>query len=481
MGFEDLRGYIEKVRELGELRLVDGANWDLEVGAVASMVSLMDKPPALLFDKIESYPKGFRIFCDNFGTLQRTAEVLNLRLGAEMEMVHELGCRLGEFRGLPPRQVEYGPVKENILVGNQVDLCRFPVPRWFDGDGGRYIGTCDVVITKDPDTGWVNLGTYRVQVHDSKTAGIFVTPGHHGLLMAQRYWAKGESCPVAVCCGQDPALWISATQSLPWGSSEYEYAGWIKGSPIEVIRGHHTELPIPANAEVVLEGLIPPPEVEQRMEGPFGEWEGYYSSGARMAPVIHVKSIMYRNDPILSGVNRIRPQGQLYNNLFRSALIWDQLEKCGVSDVRGVWKLDGAERMMFVISIKQRYQGHAKRAAFVALGGAAADPGTRMIIIVDDDIDPTDTKEVLWAIATRCDPERNIEIIPDCWGSNVDPVTILRGDGMTSRAVVYACRPFSRIKDYPPVVSVNPDLKRLVREKWPEAFKALAQINVRGV
>lgn len=470
MGFKDLREYIDRVGEFGELRLVEGANWDLEVGAIASMASLMDKPPTVVFDRIQGYPGGYRIFCDNFGTLRRAAEVLYLQLGTEMEMVHALRGRLSEFKRLPPIEVDSGPVQENILVGNQVDMYKFPVPRWFDGDGGRFIGTCDAVITRDVDTGWVNLGTYRIQVLDSKTAGFHSEPGHHGRLMAEQYWARGESCPVAVCCGQDPVLWIAASQSIPWGSSEYEYAGWIKGAPMEVVRGHHTGLPIPASAEIVLEGTIPPPQVEQQMEGPFGEWEGYYASGARMGPVIHVTSIMHRNDPIMSGINRIRPQGQLYNNLFRAALIWEQLEKCGVSDVRGVWKLAGAERLVFVISLKQRYPGHAKRAALVALGGAAADPGTRIIIVVDDDIDPTDSREVLWALATRCDPEKDIEIIPDCWGSYVDPVTILRGDGMTSRAIFYACRPFGRIKDYPPLVSVSSELKRLVMEKWPAVF-----------
>jgi 4-hydroxy-3-polyprenylbenzoate decarboxylase len=387
-----------------------------------------------------------------------------------MDMVRSLKERLKQFQGLPPTEVETGPIQENILRGDDVDLYKFPVPRWFEGDGGRYIGTCDMVITKDRDKGWVNLGTYRIQVHDRNTAGIWITPGKQGRLMAERYFAQGESCPVAICCGQNPTLWVASTQPLPWGISEYEYAGWIKGQPVEVVRGVTTGLPVPADAEIILEGEILPPQVEQRMEGPFAEWEGYYASGATMAPVVRIHSIMHRDNPILTGLNRIRPQGQLYNYLFRAAQIWDQLEKCGVSDIRGVWKMDGGEKLIFVISLEQRYPGHAQRAALVALGGAAGDPGTRILVLVDEDIDVTSTKEVLWAIATRCDPEHDIEILRDSWGDKVDPVTIIRGDGTTSRAIIYACRPFSRIHDYPPVVSVSEELEQGIRAKWPEVF-----------
>lgn len=474
MVFKDLREYIGRVEAFGELKRVDGANWDLEMGAIASITSFKENPPALLFENINGYPSGWRVYCDVFNGRRRLAAVLNLDPEEPaIEWIKTLKERLGSFKGLAPRVVPGAPCEENILAGKDVDLYRIPVPRWFEGDGGRYLGTNDIVITRDPDTGWVNLGTYRVQLHDSNTTGIFAEMGKDGRLMMERYWAKGENCPVAVCCGQDPILWIAATQHLPFGHSEYEYAGWMRGAPIDIIKGPLTGLPIPASAEIVIEGEIPPPETERRLEGPFGEWEGYYASGASLQPVIKVKSMMYRNDPILCGLHRVRPHGGFYfNNLFSCAILWQQMEACGIPDIRGVWQMEGGGRMIFVISVRQRYPGHAKRAAYIATGGAGS-YGGRFVILVDDDIDPTSTRDVLWAVATRCDPEHDIEILRGGWGANVDPVTILRRDEMSSRAVIDACRPFHHIQNYPPLVSVSQELKERVTRRWRHVFDPL--------
>ena len=477
MPFKDLRDYITRVDALGELKRVDGADLYLEVGAIASITSFMENPPALLFDNIKGYPAGWRIYCDVFNGRKRLAEVLNFELEqTPLEWIRVLKERLSSFKGYPPSEVASAPCQENILVGKDVDLYKVPVPHWFEGDGGRYLGTNDVVITRDPETGWVNLGTYRVQLHDRDTAGIFSEKGKDGRLMMERYWNRGESCPIAVCCGQEPTLWIAATQHLPFGHSEYEYAGWMKGAPIETIKGTTTGLPIPASAEIVIEGEVCPPEIEQRVEGPFGEWEGYYASRASLQPVIKVKSIMHRNDPILCGLHRVRPHGRFYfNNLFSCAILWQQMEACGVPDIKGVWQMDGAGRMIFVIAVRQRYPGHAKRAAYIATGGAGS-YGGRFVILVDDDIDPTNIQDVMWAVSTRCDPECDIEILRGNWGAQVDPVTIIRGDQTNSRAIIDACRPFDRIKDYPPLVSVSPELRDRVMRQWSQVFEPLKEM-----
>lgn len=474
MPYKDLREYIERVDQFGELKRVDGADWDLEIGAIASITSLMDNPPALLFENIKGYPPGWRVYCDVFNGRKRLAEVLNLDPERPaMDWINIIKDRLSSFNGLAPVEVQRAPCQENILTGKDIDLYKIPVPRWFEGDGGRYLGTNDIVITKDPDTGWVNLGTYRVQLHDRNTAGIFSEKGKDGRLMMERYWAKGESCPIAVCLGQDPTLWIAGTQHLPFGHSEYEYAGWVKGAPIEFIKGPMTGLPIPASAEIVIEGEVPPPEVEQKMEGPFGEWEGYYASRASLQPVIKVKSVLHRNDPILCGLHRVRPHGGFYfNNLFSCAILWQQMEACGIPDIKGIWQMDGGGRMIFVISVRQRYAGHAQRAAHIATGGAGS-YGGRFVILVDDDIDPSNTRDVLWAVATRCDPEHDIEILHGGWGANVDPITIIRGDESGSRAIIDACRPFNRIQDYPPLVSVSPELQERVMQRWRHVFDPL--------
>src|SRR5712691_5610465 len=143
--FRDVREDIARVDALGELKRVDGANWDLEIGAVSSITSFMENPPAVLFDNIKDYPSGWRVYCDVFNGRKRLAEVLNLDPELPvMDWIRIIKDRLQAFRGLPPEQVQNAPCQENVLTGDDVDLWRFPVPRWFEGDGGRYIGTNDL-------------------------------------------------------------------------------------------------------------------------------------------------------------------------------------------------------------------------------------------------------------------------------------------------------------------------------------------------
>src|SRR5690606_12611153 len=136
-------------------------------------------------------------------------------------------------------------------------------PKWHEHDGCRYIGTGCVVIQKDPDSGWVNLGTYRVAVHDETTAGLYISPGKHGRRIMEKYWAKGEACPVAISVGQEPMLFIVSGLEAPEGVSEYDVVGGLRGEPTQVIESEFTGLPIPATAEIVIEGEVPPGETRE--------------------------------------------------------------------------------------------------------------------------------------------------------------------------------------------------------------------------
>src|SRR5262249_54487016 len=165
---------------------------------------------------------------------------------------------------LAPKYVKDGPIFENVMKGDEVDVTRFPVPKWHSGDGGRYIGTGSFNLTgtlnvpRDPDEGWINCGPYRVMIHDAKTAGFYISPGKHGRQMRDKYQARGERMPVAVVCGGDPMTFLMASSEVPYGVSEYEIVGGMRGKPVEVIEGPVTGLPIPANAEIVLEGFRRP-------------------------------------------------------------------------------------------------------------------------------------------------------------------------------------------------------------------------------
>ncbi len=484
MPFEDLREFIERCRQLNEVKDIEGADWDLEIGAITEILetSKPEKHPLLLFDKIKGYPKGYRVASNIMNTSRRTALTLDMPLdSSRVDLVRLWKEKIKTYSPIPPKEVSDGPVTENVDTGDKVDLYRFPSPKWHELDGGRYMGTACMVITRDPDDGWVNLGVYRVQVHNKNTLGLYISPGHHGGIMGRKYWSQGKSCPVAVTFGQEPTIWVGATYAVPYGTSEYDWTGWARGKPVDVIRGPVTGLPIPATAEIVVEGEVPPPDKESIVEGPFGEWPGYYAHGALNEPIIKVKSVMYRNEPIIAGAPPIKPTTMYAHGIpFGASVVWDELEKCGIQDVKGVWTYycstsGGGGLPFIVISLKQRYPGHAKQALLVASGARAGGYLGRYVIVVDEDIDPTDLSEVMWAVASRSDPETSIDIVRDCWSTYLDPRIPpwkkKKGDLTNSRALINACRPFDWIKDFPPVNAISPELKKKTVDKWQDLLK----------
>ena len=473
--FNDLREFIKQVEQLGEVRVVEGADWDLEIGRITELALSDPKSPLLVFDKIKGYPAGYRVVTNFLNSPKRLSMALGLPLyDKEVDLVKAWRDLIKQgFKPIPPVEVKSGPVKENILVGDDVDLFKFPAPKWHELDGGRYIGTGHMVIQRDPDEGWVNAGAYRVQIHDKSIATIHIVPGRHGRIIASKYWDRGLSCPTVVVCGEDPLLWRATISDIPWGESEYDYAGWLRNKPVEVVRGETVDLPIPATAEIALEGELVSPEVETQIEGPFGEWEGYYATGARPEPVFKVKAILHRNEPIITGAP---PTVAAFDYEFggyinRTAFLWNELDK-HVPGVKGVRLPPETRSMMSIISLKQQYPGHAKQAAMLASGvyGIGTAQMSRFTVIVDDDIDPNNMSEVLWAIVTRCDPATSIDIIDGCWGAGsdprLDPEKRERGDLTCSKAIIYACKPYSWIKQFPPSIKSSPEVLAQVQKKW---------------
>lgn len=476
--FNDLREFIKQVEELGECRLIPGADWDLEIGHICELSMSVPNPPLLLFDNIRGYQPGYRIAANWLNSRRRISLALGLpdNIGA-VELVKAWRDKLRQgVKLLPPVEVDTAPVKENIHIGDEIDLFEFPTPKWHWRDGGRYIGTANMVIQRDPDTGWVNLGTYRVQIQDKSTASINILPGRHGDFIARKFWDRGMSCPVAVVCGGDPVLFFAGSTSVPRGISEYDYAGWIKNKPVEVTKGHTVDLPIPATAEIVLEGQFLPPEIETRIEGPFGEWMGYYASHAAPKPVLKVTAILHRDAPILGGAPPLMGNSDeyLYITLTRAADLWDQLDR-EIPGVRGVWYAF-RHNLMIIISLNQQYPGHAKQALAIAAGtyrGGAA-MNAKFIIVVDEDIDPSNINEVLWALTTRCDPKTSIDIIGDRWTQRSDPMISpedrARGKIVCSTALIQACKPYHWINEFPPATKSSPQVLEEVREKWGRAL-----------
>ena len=465
--YKDLREFIGLVDRLGALRRIDRADTRFEVGGITEVAAGLPECPALLFDNIMGFSPGFRIFTNATTNVQRASLALGLDPALRpLDALKAWMEKRKDLRPLPPATVQNAAWHENSISGSDIDIGRFPAPIWHKQDGGPYIGSGSLVIMRDPDTGWINASIYRIQVHSKNKVTVqFDHGGRHGAIIARKYWDRGESCPVAVVHGEDPALFIAGFEYLPDGRSEYEFAGSIKGSPIEVCDGPQTGLPVPAHAEIIFEGHLVPMSQETLPEGPFGEFTGYYAADARPGPVMEVTAIHHRNDPILLGSPPMKPPRFHFGLPFRAATIWSNLDAGGVTDVVGAWQ--HVSQLMTVVALRQRYDGHAKRAAMVA---AAHSYMARIIVVVDDDVDPSNLADVMWAVATRCEPAEGIDIIRNAWSSALDPRIPpddkARGVTSHSKAVINACRPFSWIDKFPPPSALTTPEAREIEKKW---------------
>ncbi|MGH7926573.1 MAG: UbiD family decarboxylase domain-containing protein, partial [Candidatus Binatia bacterium] len=294
----DLRDWLKDVKRLEQLEQISGAHWDLEIGALTEIIlERMPAPPALVFDNVPGFDPQRRILANMLETLERTALTLNLPLDLKIiPLIDALRARLRSMQPIKANVVATGPIFDNVEHGADVDLMKFPVPRWHEGDGGRYLGTAHLVVTQDPETGVENVGCYRVMLQDRDKVGLYISPGKHGKMHYEKAMKAGKPFPVAMAFGQHPLLYIAASQAVPFGVNEYDWAGGLIGQPIDVIKGPVTGLHFPAHSEIVIEGEILPGESMQ--EGPFGEWPGYYASAQRAEPFVRVKALYYRNDPI---------------------------------------------------------------------------------------------------------------------------------------------------------------------------------------
>lgn len=488
MTYHDLRDWLSDVERDGELRRITGADCDLEMSGISEIIHREGKRPVptLLFDGIPGYPKGYRVLFGLFSSYRRLAKALYLpdKNVEPLSLVRNWCAKMRNLPLIPPVLVSSSPVQENYLTGEQVDLTRFPVPRFHELDGGRYIGTGHIVVMKEPDSGWVNAGVYRCMLIDRNRIALHMVESQHGRAMCDSYAAQGKVMPVAIAIGVDPTLWFASAHPVPWGTSEYDYAGGIKGEPIKVITGPYTGLPLPAFAEIVIEGECHPGDLID--EGPFGEWNGYYANlglSPVPEPVIRVKTLLYRNDPILTCAAPAVPPSELSlpSSIRRSASIWHRLERAGITGIKGVWCHEEAGGSLFnAISIQQQYAGHAREVGLIA-SQVAGNVG-RYTILVDEDIDPSNLKQVIWAMATRTDPEHAIEILRRQRTTSADTTVSPEEKRKTkftpkplhsSRAVIDACRPYEWKAEWYPVARMSSDLRSKLFQKWQTLFQEL--------
>lgn len=474
--WRDLRDWLSLVHKRQDLKTISApVDPNEELAAITFMATQVDEnAPALLFDNLVGDQRGCRVLANMLGASKdRFALAMGLDPALSIrEMV--LGARTIMVRRMPPVMIEKStaPVNEVVVRGDDVDMTAFPSLRFWPGDGGPYIGTGDITLTRPPDSQRINVGCYRQMVHGPKRIGMYCSPGKHARLDREAWWRAGKPCEVVAAYGIDPVLFMLGSMSFSSELSELDVAGGVMGTSIELTEAEYVSLPIPAHAELVIEGLLYPDDSE--LEGPLGEFTGYYGNERAVQPVIQVKAIHHRRNPIITAAVMARhPSSEIGTgfSIMRSARVLDDLERIGIPGIQAVYMTPAAigGYGMMVISMKQRYAGHVAQALAVAAQCPAAAFFTKWIIAVDDDVDPTDLNQVLWALSTRCNPIDDFEFMRRTWSSPLDTAQYppeLRPYG--SKVLIDACKPHRHIQHFPQQTLLRKKTYDRVKNRWAE-------------
>ena len=392
----DQRSFIEQLKQTGDLVIVDQpVHWDLELGAISRRATETDGP-AVLFTNIADYP-GQSIFANPISTWRRAALTLGLPPHAKVPEIYAEYIRR-DSNPIPPVEVSDAASRDVILRGQDVDLTDLASPYIHEGDGGRYLATWDIVVSKDPDSGWMNWGTYRFMIHNTQyLVGWPIPPSHCGTMLREKYVPLRKPMPIAIAIGAGPACHLAATSSTYIGRDEASLAGGLAGRPIEVTRCLDSDLLIPANAEVVLEGEILPDQIAH--EGPYAEYPGYRSGELGEGILMKVNTISHRKNPILSmDSTGFKDCSSTVTALGGGVAIRRTLERAGIP-VTGVYVPSEGAVHLCIVGVSK-----GGRETTVKVLDALTGRRTYMtkILVVDDDVDIFNLGEVLHAWSTRC-------------------------------------------------------------------------------
>ncbi|RMG89790.1 MAG: phenylphosphate carboxylase subunit beta [Candidatus Dadabacteria bacterium] len=467
----DLRDFISLCEREGQLKRVKAeVDWNLELSHIAKL-NEEAQGPALLFENVKGNPVP--VLTSAFTTRERFAIALGLPLGTSMCEMARHWMKLATKELIPPRKVDGGPVLEVVEEGEQVDLWKFPTPYMYPMDGGRFIGTAVYLVTRDPDTGWVNLGTYRMQILDEHSVGIQIIKGKHADFMLKKYRERGERMPAAAVIGGDPLGFLTGSTLVGAGVCEYDVMGALRGEPVEVFESELTGLPLMANAEIILEGFVETDPDKFRQEGPFGEYTGYYSgkkSDEWPKPWLDVKRVLRRKDCILWSTTVGKPitDTHMVQSLNRTAALWTDLETMRVPGIQSVYiPASSTGRFWAIVSVKTMYPGHSNHVGTAVISTTLGHYGVKGVIVVDDDIPADDWDKVMWALSVRYEPNRSTQIIQRGRSTPLDPSLPINARDIVGRVILDATIPYEWERK-PIEIRLDPDVKRRVLARWEE-------------
>ncbi|MBI5442694.1 MAG: UbiD family decarboxylase [Deltaproteobacteria bacterium] len=436
---KDLRTFLDQIRRLGP---------DYFVSVEKELEPKFE--PCVIQQKLAAERRYPVVFCERMKgsslplvtNLFGSYELLGLALGIEPGKPKEFILKKYQekiSRPVPVREVSKtsAPVKELVARGTEVDLGRLPIVHHAEMDSGKYI-TVGCLIARHPDSGIPNVGMYRHEVQGANLLGSMFNPAHHAAYLYRRYKELGRPMEVVLFVGHHPAAVMGSLARGP--VNELEIMGALLGEPLEVVPAETVDLPVPAFAEIAIEGVLSPER--ETSDGPFAEYTGYYGPPKSPIPLLQVSAITMRRDAIFHDLDPAHREHNVSGVLAFESSVYDSVKKL-VPSVTGVYMPpSGCSVFTAYIGIKKRVPGEGKAAGLAAL---SAEPGLKMVIVVDEDIDIRDEEQVLWAVNTRCQADAGLTIIPQTMGGHLDPsaygeIRTERGP-MASKLIVDATKP----------------------------------------
>lgn len=476
MSYRDIQEFASALEQKGLLKRISA-----EVDPVLEITEITDRiskagGPALLFEKVKG--SEYPVLINTLGSYERMAMALGVNhldeVGAELLSFLDTASYMGllnKIKKLPkltqmafifPRRVAKAPCQE--VIEPDPDLDKLPILKCWPKDGGRYI-TLPLVFTKDPETEKTNMGMYRLQVFDKRTTGMHWHIHHDGAENYRRHCALGRRMEVAVAIGADPATIYAATAPLPKEINELLFAGYLRKKGVEVVRCQTVDLEVPAHAEFVLEGYVEPGET--RREGPFGDHTGYYSLVDEY-PVFHVTCITRKKKPVYPTTIVGKPPmedcylGKATERIFLPIL---QMMNPEIVDIN--MPLEGVFHNCLIVSIRKSYPGHAKKIMH-GIWGMGQMMFTKMIIVVDADVNPHDLSTVAWKVFNNIDARRDVVIVDGPLDA-LDHSSPLAHYG--SKMGIDATRKWpaeGHNREWPEDIAMTEEVKKLVDKRWQE-------------
>ncbi|MFF3573203.1 non-oxidative hydroxyarylic acid decarboxylases subunit C [Nocardia jiangxiensis] len=415
MAYDDLRSFLETLDKEGQLqRITEQVMPEPDIAAAANAVPrLGDQAPALYFDNVYGFERA-RIAMNVHGSWANHALALGLPKGTgTKEQVEEFIRRWANFP-VKPEYRDNPPWAENTVDGEDINIFDIlPLIRLNDGDGGFYLDKA-AVVSKDPDdptsTDKQNVGVYRIEVKGKRKLALQPVPMHDIAQHLRKAEEKGEDLPIAITLGNDPVISIVAATPMEYDQNEYELAGALRGAPAPIARSPLNDLPVPWGSEIVIEGVIEGRKRE--IEGPFGEFTGHYSGGRNMT-VIRIDKISYRTDPIFEHLYLGMPWTEIDYLMAANTCVplYEQLKK-DFPEVQAV-NASYTHGLVVIVSTKKRYGGFAKAVGMRVLTTPHGLGYAATVIVVDENVDPFNLPQVMWALSTKMNPSGDLVVVPN--------------------------------------------------------------------